>query len=135
MLDHDLGIGWHGESLVLHLDSERITCLQRISEPAQGLHKLCGWNVLFNIAICHRQIVADLLSKVGDVTIPLASLRQSAALTRRSGRRVIENHQRLQIAVELEGVIATFTTNAGDTAPTKRRREISHQERVDPHES
>jgi hypothetical protein len=46
--------------------------------------------------------------------------------------RSVEDHQRLQIAVEVDGVIAALPTDSADTAAAEGGGEIADQERVDP---
>ena len=52
----------------------------------------------------------------------------------RSGNRAVQNHERLQVAVELERMIAALAANAADAAAAERCRQVAHKERVDPHQ-
>jgi hypothetical protein len=47
---------------------------------------------------------------------------------------VVGDHQGLEVAVELERVVAALAADAGDPAPAEGRREIAHEERVHPHQ-
>ena len=40
----------------------------------------------------------------------------------------------LQVAVEVEGVVAALAADAGDADAAERRREVADEERVDPHD-
>src|SRR5829696_10076191 len=70
---------------------------------------------------------------------------QAPARTRRPGvarracrRRTSSSHaalqdlEGLQVGVEVQGVVPALAPDAGDAHPAERRREVSHQEGVDP---
>ena len=52
-----------------------------------------------------------------------------------SGRGALEDLEGLQVAVEVEGVVAALAADAGDADAAERRREVADEERVDPHDA
>ena len=59
----------------------------------------------------------------------------STGLFHGSANRAIQDHERLEIAMELERMVTAFATNTADAAATKGRGQIAYKEGIDPHQA